>query len=389
MTDPGKRVQLAGADNAEFERTLVGLRREMRVDVGNQSLRLHDGVAEGGYEFLNRDSSDARYQRRSLELDGFSFGAQEKGWLVRVSPSNYKLRKITVNSANLTLTNPRGTAGDPLFSLAPTITSDHQWDGNQTYSQPIKADGGVLGNLTGDSTGHHNGDVTGNVVGNLEGNAHGNATGTFTGNVDVRGHTVDFDSGQIPLDALGATVHTEFVHRGVPYGAIIMWAGASADIPESWILCNGENGTPNLRDRFVIGAGGTKSPGDLGGSNSTAVNGTIIASGAHVHQVNVADHALTVAELPAHHHHNGVCDTGSPGFNHGSVAADPPTSRNFTTYHDTGSVEGLTGDTGTGGIHTHAGSTTADDGAHTHAITLESVGLLPPYYALCFIMKIN
>ena len=38
----------------------------------------------------------------------------------------------------------------------------------------------------------------------------------------------------------------------VPQGAIVMWSGAVADIPPGWALCDGSNGTPNLRNRFVL-----------------------------------------------------------------------------------------------------------------------------------------
>src|SRR4051812_19766473 len=82
---------------ADVEAFLVGELRELRADESNDALRLHDGVKEGGYVFLNMDENDGRYQARSLELDGFEFGAQEKGILVRVSPASYKLRKLTAN----------------------------------------------------------------------------------------------------------------------------------------------------------------------------------------------------------------------------------------------------------------------------------------------------
>ena len=67
----------------------------------------------------------------------------------------------------------------------------------------------------------------------------------------------------------------------VPAGVIVMWSGAVASIPPSWALCNGSNGTPDLRDRFIVGAGGSYEVGDIGGSASVQ---------------------LTSAEIPAHNH---------------------------------------------------------------------------------------
>ena len=41
---------------------------------------------------------------------------------------------------------------------------------------------------------------------------------------------------------------------GVPVGGIIMWSGATNNIPSGWVLCDGNNSTPNLQDRFIVGA---------------------------------------------------------------------------------------------------------------------------------------
>ena len=58
-----------------------------------------------------------------------------------------------------------------------------------------------------------------------------------------------------------------------PSGGIILWSGAIANIPQGWFLCDGNNGTPNLSDCFVIHAdadsGGTRDVGDTGGSHTT------------------------------------------------------------------------------------------------------------------------
>ncbi len=382
-----KRVQLAGG-TFDVEGYLVGLERELRIDVSNDSIRLHDGTKEGGYEFQNKDSADARYQQRSLELDGFKFGAQEKGFLVRVSPSTYRLRKFTSVNASLTVANPRGTGGDIDIVLNPIIPTDHTTTGQWIFANPITAQGGVAGNLTGDVVGDLVGDSTGSHTGPVVGNAVGNHSGSFTGDVDVRGSVIQFDSGQIPLDALGDDVDAAFVSRGIPYGGIIMWAGAVADIPDSWALCNGENGTPNLLERFILGAGGVTPPGTLGGSASSSGTGTMEPSGAHTHTITVGDHALTLEETPQHKHGSGVCDAGSNCFNHGSLAAVPTSPKQFDTNSGTGTTEGYTTTVGGNATHTHLNSAADEGGEHTHEITLDSLDLKPPYYALCFIMKI-
>lgn len=65
-------------------------------------------------------------------------------------------------------------------------------------------------------------------------------------------------------------------------GSVINWSGLAASIPARWVLCDGNNGTPDLRDKFVIGAGDTFAPGTVGG-NATHDH-TFTASG-HFHTV--------------------------------------------------------------------------------------------------------
>src|SRR5699024_9581876 len=76
----------------------------------------------------------------------------------------------------------------------------------------------------------------------------------------------------------------------LPAGMIMMWSGSTtSSIPAGWALCNGSNGTPDLRDRFIVGAGGDYGAGNTGGANSVT---------------------LTTAQIPAHNH---SASTGSNG----------------------------------------------------------------------------
>lgn len=67
----------------------------------------------------------------------------------------------------------------------------------------------------------------------------------------------------------------------IPFGVICMWYGAISNIPDGWALCDGTNGTPDLRDRFIVGAGGNYSEGNTGGQSVVA---------------------LSIAQLPSHNH---------------------------------------------------------------------------------------
>lgn len=57
----------------------------------------------------------------------------------------------------------------------------------------------------------------------------------------------------------------------IPQGIIAMWSGPITNIPEGWALCNGQNGTPDLRNRFIVGAGGEYVIGNNGGEKEVVL----------------------------------------------------------------------------------------------------------------------
>ena len=142
---------------------------------------------------------------------------------------------------------------------------------------------------------------------------------------------------------------------GIPSGFIGLWSGAANAIPSGWYLCNGSNGTPDLRDRFVVGAGNGYSVGNTGGSSSVT---------------------LSTAQLPSHNH--GVNDSGHTHnllYNHGafggsSGAVTPRSGNTPVTPGISGRVSTVT----TGISIQNAGSGQSHENR-------------PPYYALCYIMK--
>ena len=74
---------------------------------------------------------------------------------------------------------------------------------------------------------------------------------------------------------------------GVPVGTVLFWYGKLADMPEGFALCDGTNGTPDLRDRFVVGAGGEYVLGATGGEKEVKLEATQI--GSHYHAVGSYD----------------------------------------------------------------------------------------------------
>lgn len=70
---------------------------------------------------------------------------------------------------------------------------------------------------------------------------------------------------------------TGFVHSILPAGTIVLWSGAANNIPSGWVLCNGGNGTPDLRNKFIIGAGNLYDVGDSDPTGNTG-NGASLPS---------------------------------------------------------------------------------------------------------------
>ena len=136
----------------------------------------------------------------------------------------------------------------------------------------------------------------------------------------------------------------------VPAGGIIIWSGSQASIPTGWLLCNGSSSTPDLRDRFIVGAGLTYAVNASGGSaNAILVSHT---------------HTFTGTALATHLHGSGVASGGGGG----------------SFYTATGSPEVNQINTSAVSAGTPAGTNSTEGSSATNAN-------LPPYYALCYIMK--
>ena len=71
----------------------------------------------------------------------------------------------------------------------------------------------------------------------------------------------------------------------MPTGAIIMWSGLIGDVPAGWVVCDGNNGTPNLTDRFIVGAGGSLGvvAGATGGSHTVTLSASNLPSHTHTY----------------------------------------------------------------------------------------------------------
>lgn len=179
------------------------------------------------------------------------------------------------------------------------------------------------------------------------------------------------------FDAIATAISTK--ENTIPRGVIVAWSGAISAIPASWALCDGTNGTPDLRNRFVAGAGGDYVVGATGGANTatTATGGSILTTstnGAHSHGGSTAGHVLTIAQIPPHTH-------GIASGNVAEAGSWQKTTANNSSTQQTASTGG--GQAHSHGLSTDGGHAHTVDTAHTHTVDTRS-----PYMALAYIMKL-
>lgn len=227
----------------------------------------------------------------------------------------------------------------------------------------------------------------------------------------------------------------------VPRGGVILWHGSSDAIPKGWAICDGTQGTPDMRDRFVVGAGGKYALDGMGGAESAtpdvstgtaktgirladaAPGGTAGNSGTGIGIQNAALNIWTGAAgtgigiqgttldgntLPSHHHM--VCEyagTSGENQNHIEGKTNGP-SGTFTSNagnswghahgvsdpghaHAVGSSEhahGVSDPTHGHTVATEAHNHTLTDGGHAHTVTAKAISTLPPFVALFYIKKL-
>ena len=201
-----------------------------------------------------------------------------------------------------------------------------------------------------------------------------------------------------------------------PSGGIIIWSGAANNLPNGWSLCDGQNGTPDLRNRFVIGAssgtGDTTYPGlsvnATGGNADTTLvshshtvdshthgDGTLVVDN-HTHNVNIntnnnththshvmpGDDQLTFANGRAGWSNRSAgsypydANSSTNGAGHMWLTSDNTHTHSHNVNGNTGgSAPGISGSTGASSPATNAQGSSATNAN------------LPPYFALCYIIK--
>jgi hypothetical protein len=212
--------------------------------------------------------------------------------------------------------------------------------------------------------------ITGTLVGNVTyviPNAVGgqwivrNATsGAFTVTIASGGGGSSLAVAQGSVDTVysdGTNIRTSKTVTSIPAGLISMWSGSIVSIPSGWLLCDGTNGTPDLRNRFIVGAGSTYAVNATGGSADA-----IVVSHTHTASVNDPGHTHTTT-----FNASAIGHAQGGGTNPLTTVAPPvnATTQNYTSQSNTTGI-------------LVSNSTTGSSGTNAN---------LPPYFALAYIMK--
>lgn len=277
-----------------------------------------------------------------------------------VSGTNGAVRQIICPLVNKTYIVSNNTTGGfaitvggstgSTVSIPNGVTAQVYCDGINFFSSQTGSAGNfaVSGNLSVAGTTALTGATTLSAALTYGGVTLSNAV-TGTGNMALSASPAFTGVPTAPTAAAGTNTTqiatTAFVlSNGVPTGAIIMWSGSIATIPSGWLLCNGSSGTPDLRDRFIVGAGTTYAVAATGGSANAVV----------------VSHTHTITD-PTHSHTEQYFSATGGGY---GLQAGP---NDFAATQQTGtSATGIS-------INTAGVSGTNAN--------------LPPYYALAYIMK--
>lgn len=293
----------------------------------------------------------------------------------------------------------QSTTGDESFSI---ISAPPSASAEPTYNRMVAhfAADGTVGIGTSATIAGNALTVIGKITGSDDLNIDGK--GTFSGDISGSGELYISESATISgsltvntiADASSASNYNFLVQQNnsvvkqvnaapIPQGGIIMWSGTITNIPSGWALCNGSNGTPDLRNKFVVGA-----HSDLSGEAKTNIQGgQYTKTGgdiSHDHGQDTNDHTLTSAQIPSHTHNykdSYYIEYNDPGVGaNGAVngvdylGASPKYKGSGDSDNDNRYIYWRNGTT----------NTTGNGASHSHGITSDLH--IPPYYALAFIM---
>ena len=361
--------------------------RPNRVDTDftyNPSTNTMSGINYSGTSTFNdiRVSSNIRIDGQLQDGDG-NFGTS--GQILSSDGSDTKwinTGSLTAGAASevgVTETNTTNAAHFITFTEASSGNEEIRVDTNLTYNPNTN----VISSKISDISNHDTNDLSEGSSNLYHTTARARSAISASGDLNYNSST-----GVMSFSAPSAFVS----------GMIIIWSGSTANIPTGFVLCDGQNSTPDLRNRFVVGAGSNYNPSDTGGADSVTLttaqlashshgDGTLVvnnhthsfsantSNNTHNHSINDPGHFHNVAYTNSHSG-DGVIEESGVGFNGYEPTETATTGITINNNTHNHSVSGTTG-----------GSAPGISGSTGNAGSNNSHENRPPYYALCYIMK--
>ena len=354
------------------------LRANLQITTGGQ---LVSTVSTGTAPFVVTSNTQVSnlYATRAAVAD-----ATTDGLTITTAFANVAATDVTVTgnnstlSANLRTVNTNiGTFGNT--TTVPQLTVDAKGRilavSNIAITFPVQT---LISNTT---------EITANTVSGTPGlnlTATGVTPGTYGGAVNVPQITVDAKGRITGVSSIPVNSTLNTLNVGIPIGTIAIWSGALNTIPDGWQLADGTNGTLDLRNRFIVGAGSLYNNGTTGGSADAVLP-------SHTHTATSTS-TFTGTELGTHNH--GITDPGHRHFvKEGTFLQN--SGAGFATGTDISNPRSVATTTVTTGISINGQSAGTPSGTVVTSTTLSTAGVtatnrnLPPYYALYYIQKMT
>jgi len=349
-------------------------------------------MVDANYTLANFNGVVDEARNQVLVLTGAL--STQRNLIAPLVEKTYTIRNTTTGGFGVQIIGPSGTG----VVIPNGVTASVFCDGTNFFP----ATTGSLGNQT------INGNLAVTGTTSLTG-ALSASTAVFSGTISAVSPT--FSGVPTAPTAPAGTNNTQiattaFALAAFPSGGIIMWSGSIASIPGGWLLCNGTSGTPDLRDRFIVGAGSTYAVNATGGFATYSLSTAQLPSHTHTGTTANVDinhtHSGSTGAMSANNtHSHGIPD---PGHNHlytsksitgGSLAGGDPNSVQNTNAFTSTEFTGITGtDTrDINHVHSFTSGGMNSNNVHSHTFTTNATGSgaaidnRPPYLALAYIMK--
>jgi len=332
-------IVIKGSLDIKGTTTFINFRN---VDITDNIIRVNANhtsahVDDGGISVTNSSTVDKlfsynnpgdHWKTHNTDIELGLQGGVVSSAFVNAGNINIDGRTINTDSGNLVLNTAAGQV-DLSASLQTNISSSQEIVINSQLGEV------VIESIT----------ISGNNI-STAGGSNLNINGAGNGNVLTQDSSLNLGSGTLSVGGVS------LAH--MPKGGITLWYGSSSNTPVGWAICDGNNGTPNLLGRFVVGSGNNGETNYIAGSSGG--NDTYTLDISHIPSHN---HAATSQNTDVPHEHHASCAFKDIPHNHGATSQNADVLHNHDASFENTDV-----------LHNHAATSQITDVSHSHTGSL-------------------